>query len=72
MLKEMQTKYDNFYLLNPLYNLSHGSVTVNYDAKVYNNIIFKGNDIFPVLYLNNNIKISVGDGSLSNPYRISI
>ena len=36
------------------------------------NDVYYSNDVFPVLYLSSNVKITGGDGSEGNPYTLSI
>ena len=74
MLEEMSSN-DGFWLLNSHNNNTSGVTVIYSDSKIYNQITFSTRDLFPVLYLNTNTKISNvsnTSGSLDNPYKLSV
>ena len=61
-----------YMIVNRLYNTRDIYAVNAYGANVQFGGANGTNFVYPTLYLNSNIKITSGDGSSENPYRLSI
>ncbi len=66
------TYYDGMLLTTYSLMTNNKWLVLSYGSVINGNQASKINSVVPVLYLNSDIKIESGDGSSSNPYKLSV
>ena len=65
-------KNGNEWTLSPHSSYAYSVFCVYYYAGVYNGNALSGFGARPVLYLNSNVYITGGDGSINNPFQVGL
>ncbi len=70
--KSWMLKYGFEWTLTPYSSYSYYVFDVNNFASVYSVIASFGDGVRPVVYLKSNVYVTGGDGSIDNPYQVSL